>query len=1036
MLMMTLRNLKYPARRMLSFPKRFYFLFLLICFAVQLGYGQTGETNVTVLELGKPIDRELTKGQKHTFKIVLSADEYAEVVVKQHGIDIAAQTLTADDKVIARFDSDPKKEGEEVVELISKAAGSFQITIEPVYKTAPDGRYEIYVSEIRKATEKEFALDEVKGLIRESNRLARSSQYDQAISVAEKALAISERVLGADDYSTGTILFALANHYDSKGDYDKAEPFFQRSLDIREKIKGKNHISLSPILGNFCILYSKKSDYAKAEALCDRALEIRLKELEPSNPLIAFSLNNLGILNRLKGDNVKAAVFYQRALDIQEKILGAEHPEVAALLNNIAGLYTPDVAKAEPLYRRALAIDEKVFGPEHPTVAQILYNFAQLYEKAGDFAKAKPLAQRSLDIREKVLGAEHPDLAFPLDLLGSIYMKTGDYAKAEPLFQRAIAIREKLQGQRHPYLGGALANLALLYAIKGDTDNAITTQTRANEILEYNIALNIATGSERQKLEYLGMSRSYIEYQTLTLNFQIAPNSLPAANLGVTTVLQRKGRVLDAMSYNLEAIRSRFNKQDVLLLDNLNSVTTQLAGLILAAPKDMSPDEHQKKIRALEEQRENLESEIGRRAGFYEPAKPVTLKAVQGSIPDNAALIEFAVYRPVASKAFEFAANAERAPRYVAYVVHKDGDVKWKDLGEARSIDETLDKYRQALRDPKRQDVEQLARAVNDNVIGPLRDLLGDSTQLLISPDGKLNLIPFEALVDENGRYLIERYSFSYLTSGRDLLRMQTVRENKNSPLIIANPIFGEPVSKAKVPNRQTKRRSITNARSMGDVYFSQLSGTAVEANSIHSIFPESTLLTGAEATESNLKQVSAPRLLHIATHGFFLEDAETSSEMRSRIGGLESISKIENPLLRSGLAFSGANQRIDGKSDGILTALEASALNLWGTKLVVLSACDTGLGEIRNGEGVYGLRRSFMLAGAESLLMSLWPVSDLVTSKLMAGYYKNLKLGMGRGEALRQVQLEMLKRPGRRHPFNWASFIQLGEWANLHGKR
>jgi CHAT domain-containing protein len=143
---------------------------------------------------------------------------------------------------------------------------------------------------------------------------------------------------------------------------------------------------------------------------------------------------------------------------------------------------------------------------------------------------------------------------------------------------------------------------------------------------------------------------------------------------------------------------------------------------------------------------------------------------------------------------------------------------------------------------------------------------------------------------------------------------------------------------------------------------------------------------------------------------------------------------RIENPLLRSGLALSGAN--LHSESEGVLTALEASGLNLWGTKLVVLSACDTGLGEVRTGEGVYGLRRSFAIAGAESLVMSLWPVSDFVTRELMTGYYKNLKQGIGRGESLRQVQIEMLKRPATHHPFYWASFIESGEWANLAGKR
>jgi CHAT domain-containing protein len=174
--------------------------------------------------------------------------------------------------------------------------------------------------------------------------------------------------------------------------------------------------------------------------------------------------------------------------------------------------------------------------------------------------------------------------------------------------------------------------------------------------------------------------------------------------------------------------------------------------------------------------------------------------------------------------------------------------------------------------------------------------------------------------------------------------------------------------------------------------------------------------------------------LLHIATHGFFLRDEGTQADAAT---GPRVRSKIDNPLLRSGLALAGANLRAGGKNeDGILTALEASGLNLWGTKLVVLSACDTGLGEISNGEGIYGLRRAFALAGAESMLMSLWPASDYATQKLMAEYYRYLKQGLGRGPALRRVQLDMLRRDRQLHPFYWATFIQSGDWTVLDGRR
>ncbi|HEY7544873.1 MAG TPA: CHAT domain-containing protein, partial [Blastocatellia bacterium] len=368
--------------------------------------------------------------------------------------------------------------------------------------------------------------------------------------------------------------------------------------------------------------------------------------------------------------------------------------------------------------------------------------------------------------------------------------------------------------------------------------------------------------------------------------------------------------------------------------------------------------------------------------------------------------------------------------------------IGWKDLGDAKAIDQSLSLLREALGNVSRRDVRERARAVDELVIQPIRSLVGDVTQLLISPDGALNLIPFEALVDEQGRYLIERFAFTYLTSGRDLLRLQVARAARSSSLVIADPLFGEPDLPQPVraegrsgEYRARKRQSITSATDLSNVYFAPLAGTAQEARAIKTLFPEVNILLKQQATESSLKQSVAPKLLHIATHGFFLTRGTVPTKSLQATRAIGTSAKVDNPLLRSGLALAGANLR-EGNDDGILTALEATGLNLWGTKLVVLSACDTGLGEVKNGEGVYGLRRAFVLAGAETLVMSLWPVSDYVTRELMTAYYRGLKQGQGRGEALRQVQLAMLRRKDREHPFYWASFIQSGEWANLDGKR
>jgi CHAT domain-containing protein len=228
-------------------------------------------------------------------------------------------------------------------------------------------------------------------------------------------------------------------------------------------------------------------------------------------------------------------------------------------------------------------------------------------------------------------------------------------------------------------------------------------------------------------------------------------------------------------------------------------------------------------------------------------------------------------------------------------------------------------------------------------------------------------------------------------------------------------------------------------------IFFGPLPGVRDEVRALQEMLPRATVLLGEQATEAALRRVDAPRILHIATHGFFLPETDDSADGASiavpaltaagtRVG--KWAAWADNPLLRSGLALAGANQGRSGDDDGVLTALEASGLDLWGTKLVVLSACDTAVGDVKRGDGVYGLRRALVLAGAESQLMSLWSVSDRSTRDLMIGYYKQLTQGAGRAESLRQVQLRMLRDGRRAHPYYWASFIQSGEWANLDGRR
>jgi CHAT domain-containing protein/Flp pilus assembly protein TadD len=971
--------------------------------------GEQRTQEVGMLEQGKSIEREFGPAEKHTYEITLADGDYLSVVVEQRGIDVAVKVVGPDGKQISEIDSEPRKQGEERVLHVAEVGGSYQLSVHLAQRVAPAGRYQIRVAELRGSTEKDRQLQEARKLSAETIQHYRAGKYDEARQLAERA------------------------------------------LEIRRKELGIEHPDVAQSLNLLAVIYRFQGDYAKADQLNQQALAVRMNILGSEHPDVAQSLNNLATIYHEKGDYEKAEPLYQRALAIWERTLGAEHLQVATSLNNLAQIYynKGDYPKAEPLHQRALVIWENTLGSEHPQVATALNNLAIIYSDKGDYAKAEPLYQRALAIREKKLGPEHPDVAIILNNLAVIYRVKGDYAKAGALHQRALDIREKTLGPEHPRLALTLHTLSALYAEKGDIAQAVAFQSRAIGISERNIVYNLRTGSERQKLAYLATLSARMS-QTISLHVRYAPGDPTAASLAASTILQRKGRTLDAMSSSLAALRQRFNPQDQALLDRLNEVTAQLARLVVGGPKRTAPAEHQKQIRELEERKEKLEAEISRRsAEFRAQSQPITLVAVQAVIPTNAVLIEFASYQPYNAKAL---GNDKEygEPRYVAYILRREGEIRWKELGDAKAIDGAIDAFRNGLSDPKRRDVKRLARAVDDRVMQPLRAMIGGATQILVSPDSALNLIPFEALVDEQNRYLIERYSFTYLTSGRDLLRLQVERESKNDPLVVADPMYGERGQLAKADVRTRKpstlmqlRQSVTTDTDLSSVFFAPLMGTELEAREIKSLFPDARVLLGEEATETSLKRAVAPRILHVATHGFFLEDRAvrikgTRGPMREG-GELRELSanvKIENPLLRSGLVLAGANVRSGREDDGILTALEASGLNLWGTKLVVLSACETGMGVVRTGEGVYGLRRALVLAGSETQVMSLWQVSDYVTRRLMKAFYAGLKQGQGRGEALRSVKLEMVRQKGTEHPYYWASFIQSGKWTELADKR
>lgn len=838
-----------------------------------------------------------------------------------------------------------------------------------------------------------------------------------------KSEALLQRVMEALSAAneTESLGYASATYYLARlrvlqGRQAEAERLYEQTIAIRTKLTGADSIPTAAALHNLALLQRTQGNYPRAEENFSKALAIHEKTLGENHLETANVLNSFGLFFYGKGDQVRAAGLLERALAIREKLLPPNHFAIGVSLNNLGlvEVRRRQWDKARAYYQRALGIFEIATGPESDGVASISMNLSAIFRQAdGDLAKAEEYTKRALAIHEKIFGENHQATITAVSILGVIYRDMGDNERAEKFLLRSLEGNKRLLGDYNQLTLQNIGHLVRTYAAAGDVGRAVQFTSDLAALYEKVLPLNLSIGSEREKIAYYEQA-SRID-SMLTLHSGLAKNDGAMRDLAATAVLRHKGRVLDAVAENLTSLRQRFSEQDRKLLDELNDVNTKLSKAIIGGRQKLSVEDHRKQVKSLEDERERLESEIGRRsAGFYRPTREVTLDAVRQMIPAGSALVEYAVYKPqVWNRA---SSNEPEPPRYIVYVIRREGDVLWKDLGESKPVDDAIAEFRKALADPKRADVKRLARSVDEKVMQPVRELIGGrQTHLLISPDGELNVVPFEAMADEKGRYLIENWSFTYLTSGRDLLPQARERTDKQVPLIVANPSFGETSALAAQKSAaDTTRSSVTAASNLDETYFAPLIGTAEEAKIVLDALPDARLISGAEANERSLRQVVAPRVLHIATHGFFLENRKDAAS-----------GPAQNPLLRSGIALAGANRRDNTKEDGVLTALEASGLNLWGTELVVLSACDTGLGDIKNGEGVYGLRRAFTLAGAQSLVMSLWAVSDYSTRELMSGFYKNLKLG--RANALRHAQLDVRKREGRSHPFHWAAFVQTG---------
>jgi CHAT domain-containing protein len=922
--------------------------------------------------------------------------------------------------------------------------------------------------------------------------------YAKAEPLYRRRLKIYESQLGKDHPSVAVALSNLASLHQATGQYAKAEPLFRRSLEIWEVKLGKDHPDVADPLYNLASLYQAMGADAKAEPLYQRRLKIREASLGKDHPDVAGALNNLGVLYKAMGADAKAEPLYQRSLKIYEARLGKDHPFVATSLYNLAALYQDQglYAKAEPLYQRSLAIFEAKRGKDHPDVATCLNNLAVLYNEMGHYWKADPLLQRNLASAESRLGKDHPDVATALNNLAVLYRETGAYASAEPLFQRSLKIyearlgkdhlavasalnnlaslyqdmgayakaerlhqrsleiREARLGRDHPDLAIALNNLAELYAAREEWGKASSLTDRARRGARRHLAAVLPALSDADKTTFFQNTAARRDLEA-ALSLGLAHKSdADLAVLSATWLLN--GKTIEQESSAFSVLLSRQSSDPALgkLAKQLLSVRQQLARLSFTSPPPGQEKQRLEQIEELTAQEQELGKQLRQSGSKAAPPAWVELDEVRRALPADAVLIDIAHFRR-----FDFKGKPRKKwqeARYAAWVTRKTGPVRLIDLGPADKIDAAVKQFREAMhaagkriKDDGEEKAEKVLRghldALSKLVLAPLLPHVGTAKRWLVSPDGNLWLVPWEALMLKGGDFAVEKHHISYLTSGRDLIPAPAAKVKPGAPLVLADPDFDLDADKARTAARrllgkspdEEATRALSSGFRLGTVR--RLPATAGEAAAITlslKAFAGSapSVYTQAEALEAVVKAARSPRVLVLSTHGFFLADQEVPRDDSGGAGKPKAAKRWENPLLRCGLLLAGCNNA--GKAtegdDGVLTGLEVVGTDLRGTELVVLSACETGLGEVQSGEGVSGLRQAFQLAGAQAVVSTLWQVPDKASARLMTFFFQNLGKGMAKGEALRAAKLKLIEERredyAAAHPFFWAAFTLTGQ--------
>jgi CHAT domain-containing protein/Tfp pilus assembly protein PilF len=931
----------------------------------------------------------------------------------------------------------------------------------------------------------------------------------RAREILTRAVSLASRVLPSPHPDMASALGSLAANLQELGDLEESRVLRQRAVEIAEKLFGSDHPIVAVRLNDLANTSLLQGQYATAQQLYERARAIYYRRLGPDNLGVTTAAYNLALLYAHLGDFQEARRRLQMVIATWERVMGTGHPNVARAVSALANLLAKQGydQEAQKHFERALAIRERILGPNHPYVAWTLGQRAESLARLAQVPRALALAARAVQICES--SATQECLVGAQITFARILELKGNHAEAARAYERVLAIALPLLGPSHPEIAHTEVALAGVRARLHDRQNAFTGALRGDAIKRNHSRLTLAYLSERQALDYAASHERGLDLAlSLMSGADEGAATFDALVLGRSLVLDELGA--------RQRMRVTQKGALAPLWTELASARQRLANLVVRGPNDQRPEQYAALVDDARRAKEQAERQLAEQSATFSSELKKTeidLRQVRAALPSDSALVSFVRFnRTIVGQASvagapprSLSAPASRTiPSYVAFVLLPGSDAPVVvPLGRADALESLIAQWRRELIAGITQptstvpETERLFRARGINLRrrlwDPIAAHLDGMKRLYVVPDGAVNLVPLAALPVASSRYLLEAGPvIHYLSAERDLISPERpLAESTRGLLAIGGPAFADgsvfaSLSKIKPtirPNTQRPteppspvlppassgasasfRSSGSKCRSFQWMRFPGLPGTHREAEEVADVWrglksssteAESAVqvLTGRDASERAVKQLGpGRRILHLATHGFFLGDQCASALDNTRaVGGLVGSARPkqaaprrarsqelpENPLLLSGLAMAGANRRAAAgpdEDDGILTAEEVASLDLQGTEWAVLSACDTGLGEFKAGEGVLGLRRAFQIAGARTVIMSLWSVEDQATRVWMRALYDGrLNKRLNTADAVREASLSVLR--ARRssglstHPFYWAAFVAAGDW-------